>query len=534
MNLSTVDPWHLLVSAFFGTFVSEDLTCVAVGLLAATGQGGLAAGLAGCFLGIFVSDAALWAVGRLAQLKARRWIGPDRFGGMERWLDRRLGAAVIAARFLPGTRLPLYVTAGAIGRRGGQFLLWTFVAALLWTPLLVLSVALFGASAAAPLRQYFGAGPAVALLVLVMLGLVRVVPRMMSPAGRSRLAARAARLWRWEFWPAKLFYLPLVPYYLWLSVRYRGVTVWTAANPGIPAGGVVGESKAEILAALPEQYAVPSLLIRPGAIGGRIAALRDEVARRDWRFPLILKPDAGERGVGVKKVHDFVVAEKYLCGQPDAVLAQQYHPGPFEAGVFYYRLPGEARGRIFSITDKVFPKVLGDGRSTLAELIWAHPRYRMQADVFLERHAGRASEILAAGECLPLALAGNHCQGTMFRDGAHLITPELEAVIDAIAKRVPAFYVGRFDVRYADVAEFRAGRGLVIVELNGATAESTNIYDPSWPLWRAYRTLMRQWRLLFRIGAANCCRGNRPVSMLGLFQLLREYYAGRTINPVAD
>jgi membrane protein DedA with SNARE-associated domain len=534
MNLSTIGPWHLLVSAFFGTFVSEDLTCVAVGLLVAGGHGSFAAGLTGCFLGIFTSDAALWAVGRLAGPKVRRWIGPDRFSGMERWLDRRLAAAVVAARFLPGTRLPLYLTAGIIGRRGGRFLLWTFIAAALWTPLLVLSVTFLGETAVVPLRRLLGGTPAIVFTSLLAFGLIRVVPRSLNRRERTRLAAWPARLWRWEFWPAWLFYLPLVPYYLWLSMRYFGATVWTAANPGIPRGGVVGESKADILSALPEEYTVPSLLIGPGNVGERLSGFGNEVTRRGWSFPLVLKPDAAQRGAGVKKVHDLVDVEKYLGGQPAAVLAQPYHPGPFEAGVFYYRLPGEEHGRIFSITDKVFPEVVGDGNSTLAELIWVHPRYRMQADVFLKRHAGRASEVLAAGERLPLAMAGNHCQGVMFRDGAHLFTPELVRAVDSIAKRVPGFYIGRFDIRYGDVAEFRAGRGFAIVELNGATAESTNIYDPSWPLWRAYRTLMRQWGLLFRIGAANRRRGNRPVSSRELLQLLREYYAERTVDPLAD
>src|SRR5262249_31043270 len=155
------------------------------------------------------------------------------------------------------------------------------------------------------------------------------------------------------------------------------------------------------------------------------------------------------------------------------VLAQPYHPGPFEAGIFYYRLPTEATGHIFSITDKNFPVLVGDGRSTVAELIWDHPRYRIQADVFLQRHAARADEVLAAGEPLPLVLAGNHCQGTMFLDGSYLVTPELERAIDAAAREYPGFFVGRFDVRYADVAALRAGTGFAIVELNGATAESS-------------------------------------------------------------
>ena len=345
--------------------------------------------------------------------------------------------------------------------------------------------------------------------------------------------ARVTRLWRWEFWPAWVFYLPLVPWYLALSIRHRSLTVWTAANPGIPAGGVVGESKSDILAKLPPERTVPTFLIPSGDSADRIRILR-EVLTRGWSYPLIMKPDAGQRGTGVKKVSDAVEAEKYLLVTPGPVIAQPFHSGPFEAGIFYYRVPGETAGQIFSITDKVFPVVVGDGRSTLADLIWAHPRYRMQAATFLARHAAQADRVIGVGESFPLALAGNHCQGTLFRDGSHHLTPELEAAFDTIARQFEGFWIGRFDVRYSDANEFRAGRGFAIVELNGATSESTNLYDPSWPLWRAYRTLFRQWALLFRIGAANRVLGHTPVAPLELLGLIRQYYRVRPVAPLAD
>ena len=34
-------------------------------------------------------------------------------------------------------------------------------------------------------------------------------------------------------------------------------------------------------------------------------------------------------------------------------------------GVFYYRHPGEPEGRIFSITEKVFPAVVGDAAAMM-------------------------------------------------------------------------------------------------------------------------------------------------------------------------
>jgi membrane protein DedA with SNARE-associated domain len=114
------------------------------------------------------------------------------------------------------------------------------------------------------------------------------------------------------------------------------------------------------------------------------------------------------------------------------------------------------------------------------------------------------------------------------------ITPALEARVDAIARQFDGFFIGRFDVRYADRGAFMAGRDLAIVELNGATAECTNIYDPDRSLVAAYRTLFLQWRLVFEIGAANR-RSGRPVrSTARLRQFVREHLHSATVFAVSD
>jgi membrane protein DedA with SNARE-associated domain len=530
-----------MAAIVLGTFASEDLTSVSVGLLIRAGQVDWFVGLFACFLGIFLGDLGLWLVGRVVGRGLLRWrwlnrrVSSGRLEELGLWFDRRGGWAIFASRFLPGTRLPLYLAAGALGRKGGRFALWTALAALLWTPLVVIGSTAFGDAAARPFAPLFGPGwLALALSVLVLFVIVRTGTLVCTATGRGKLVARVARLWRWEFWPSWLFYLPALPWLAYLSVRYRGVLTWTAANPGIPQGGVVGESKHAILAQLPRGAVVPSFLVLPGEPGARFAQARAVIEARDWSFPLILKPDAGQRGAGVKRVRDLVDVEKYLRGQPGPVIAQTYHPGPFEAGIFYYRLPGEEAGHIFSITDKVFPVLAGDGRSTLEELIWRHPRYRMQARTFLARNDAERGRVLAYGERFVLALAGNHCQGTMFRDGAHLVTPALELAVDVIARQFPGFYIGRFDVRYADVEAFLAGRDLAIVELNGVTSESTNLYDPSWSLFAAYRTLFRQWSLLYRIGYANRRRGHASTGILELLRHVFGYYRSLRVDPLAD
>ncbi len=536
-----IDSWLEMAALIGGAFISEDLTCIAAGLLIRYDQLNWLVGTFSCFLGIFVSDLGLWLVGRVLGRRVLGWswlnrhLPAERLQSFEQWFMRHGRAPVIAARFLPGMRLPLYVAAGLLRQRLGQFALWTFLAALVWTPLLVIAVILGGEAIVEPLTAVLGRGwPALLLGAVALFIGIRAAMLACTAVGRARLWARVSRLWRWEFWPSWLFYLPVLPWLGYLSLRYRGLTTWTAANPGIPHGGVVGESKYEILTQLPRQWIVPTIFLAPGDVKDRLGEVRRNLAGNGWKFPLILKPDASQRGAGVKLVRDLVEVEKYLQNQPAAVVTQTYHPGPYEAGIFYYRLPGEVSGRIFSITDKHFPELVGDGRSTLEELIWRHPRYRMQARTFLKRHEAQKDRILPAGERLTLALAGNHCQGTMFRDGAQLITPELEGAVDTIAQQFDGFFIGRFDVRYTDVEAFKAGEDLAIVELNGVTSESTNIYDPSRSLISAYGTLYRQWGLLYKIGHANRQRGHEVTAAWQLLKEVVRYYWRLRVDPLAD
>jgi membrane protein DedA with SNARE-associated domain len=531
---------HSLLLIAAATLVSEDLTTLAVGLAARDGDAALWPSLAACTAGIFVGDVALWALGRYGGRRVLGWhvasalphATLERLGA---WVDRHPGAAIVGSRFLPGTRLPLYVAAGIWGRRPGRILAWMLLAVAVWTPLLLLTTMTVGPLVARPLEAWLGVPWAARLVAAgaAMLVLRAALP-LASTETRDRLSVRLARARRWEFWPSWLLNAPVAVWLLLLAMRHRGLLVFTAANPAIEDGGVVGESKSAILARLPEEWVIPWAVVAPGAVDARVASARATLAARGWRYPIVVKPDVGERGSGVRWMGDDEALRDYLAREPRAVVLQVPHDGPLEAGVFYVRHPDEPRGRIFSITDKRFPVLVGDGRTTIAGLVQAHPRYRLQSDVFLARHAAVRDRVLAVGERFQLARAGNHAQGTEFRDGRALWTPALERRIDEIARCVDGFFFGRFDVRYRERAAFMAGDDLAIVELNGVTSEATHIYDPDGSIVAAWRTLMQQWSIAFAIGAANRRRGCAPSTLRRLAPRLWGYFRSTLPHPLAD
>jgi len=528
-----------LLTIVVGTLASEDLTCVATALLIQRRDIDLVPGVLACALGIFVGDIALWGVGRLTDRATLAWnqsFRDGRFGfdDAAAWLTRHAGAAILASRFLPGTRFVLYLTAGILRVPLGRFARWAFIGTIAWVPLIVLLTMRLGDSFVVALESsstvWFSRIAAGGLVLAAVAG----ARSLSSPLSRARLAARLARYSRWEFWPTWLFYAPIAIWIALLAIWHRGLTLITAANPGIPDGGTVGESKHAILRQLPADVTLPSFLIDRGTIAERIASIEEQLAQRHWKLPVILKPDVGQRGVGVRLARKWLDVRAYFASVPEPIVVQAYHPGPLEAGVFYYREPGAPRGRVLSITDKVFPVLVGDGVSTIEWLIWTHPRYRLQGATFVRRHADALRRVLGAGERFVLALAGNHAQGTLFRDGGHLITSELERRIDDIARTFPGFFVGRFDIRYGDLEAFKAGRDINIVELNGVTSESTNIYDPRATLFEAYRLLFRQWAIVFAIGAANRRAGAPVSSTRRLMTLVRTHLTSTIPIPVSD
>jgi membrane protein DedA with SNARE-associated domain len=523
------------------TFVWEDPTSIAVGLLIRAGQLNPVVGVAAIFIGIFLGDMGLYLIGRSAGRRALKWrpiaqrLPVHQIDALGRWFDRHGWTAVLLSRFVPGMRFPVYVSAGVLGNQPGRFLLWTLGAVAIWAPTILFIVIVLG-EATSPLGALLGSGW---LALIVVIGLILIVLRVLTMSftaiGRAKLLAAVGRWRHHEFWPAWVFYLPLVPYVAWLCLKHRSFMCWTAVNPAIPHGGVVGESKWHILSQLPREWVQPTLLLsHQQSAMCRQQVLREHVEREGWPLPLILKPDAGQRGAGVRKVHTWDQAAQYLEQNPVDVIAQPYHAGPLELGIFYYRFPQEREGHILAVTDKVFSVLEGDGKHTLEMLIWRHPRYRKQAKVFLRRFEDELDRVPEKGERIALGVAGNHCQGALFRDGAHLVTDDLRRRIDQIAQTFAGFYFGRFDVRYSDLRQLQRGEGFAILELNGATSEATSLYDPSWSALQAYRLLFKQWRIMYAIGARNQQRGAAVIGVIPLLKMVRRFYRERRGQLNAD
>ena len=335
----------------------------------------------------------------------------------------------------------------------------------------------------------------------------------------------------YEFWPTKLFYIPITINWVLLSIRHGSATLPTIANPLFPVGGLVGESKEAVLANVggPSRSMVArfAALTRMGdetAIDAQCDQAEALMQKASLTYPVVVKPDVGCRGVGVQIVRNRKEMLTYLQSFPlnGRIMIQELVPHEGEAGVFYIRLPGEKKGIIFSLTLKYFPFVTGDGKTLLRHLIENDRRAGLIKHVYLKRHTKHLDQIIPKNQNYRLAFTGSHSRGTIFRNGSAYITEPMRAAFDRIAYDIPEFYFGRFDVRFSDYRELQRGVGFKIVEINGAGGEATHIWDRKTRILDAYRTLFKQYAYLFEIGTRNRRRGFKPSSLLGMWRAYKH------------
>jgi hypothetical protein len=340
-----------------------------------------------------------------------------------------------------------------------------------------------------------------------------------------------------EFWPGWLFYTPVVAHWVLLGVRYGDFSLPTAANPRITTGGLCGESKLEIFRQIqPAGRALVAPACGVAAAPGGADAAERTMSAAGLRYPVVAKPDIGCNGTGVRLLQGRSALARYMQEFPpgETIVLQDYVSAPNEAGIFYVRHPDEAHGRITSVTIKQPPVVVGDGRSSLRDLIMADPRARLVPHLYLDRLNDRLDLVPPQGEPVQLVFVGNHCKGSIFHDGSDVVTPALTEAIERFAASVPEFWFGRIDVRFDSLAALRQGRGFKVIEINGAGSEATHIWDPRTKMWDAWRTQFFHYGAAFRIGSANRRRGFSSCGLRAMYRAWKNQRRLMAIYPLND
>jgi hypothetical protein len=325
---------------------------------------------------------------------------------------------------------------------------------------------------------------------------------------------------RFEFWPYWFAYIPVYFYFIYLSFKAKSLTFFTAANPGIYLGGFVGESKKSILQKININYLPTTIYCKNEHNLQKIVTMIDS---NKMSFPLITKPDVGERGSNVEKVNNLVELENYIHQINEDFIIQSYIDYELELGIMYYHFPNGKQSGITSIVLKEYLKITGDGIRTIELLIKNHLRAQGRLDYLLNKFDKRLHDVLALNEVLLLEPIGNHIRGTKFLNGNHLINDKLVKVFDTIAKPIDGFYIGRFDLKVKSLDDLYEGKNIKIMELNGVTSEPAHIYDPSIFIISAYKALFLHYKLIYIIAKQNIKLGQTYVTFWLVWKQLKMH-----------
>ena len=311
------------------------------------------------------------------------------------------------------------------------------------------------------------------------------------------------KLKSWEYWPFGILQFPVFFYFGWLALRTRSLTFFSASNPGITMGGMFGESKHEILEKIPATVKPISILVTSPA---NRQSVSDAMSSNKLAFPLIFKPELGERGFNVTRINSMTDVDAFLSKMKFNFIIQEFIDFPMEFGIFYSRHPSAESGSVTSVVMKEMLSVTGDGVLSLRDLILQKDRAKLQWKVLEIKFKDRLNDIIPPGQQIELVSIGNHCLGTKFLNRNDLINDQLNETFDRVSKSIDGFYFGRYDLRCKTLDELYAGK-FKIMELNGCGAEPAHIYDPNFSFFKAIVVLINHWRTIFVIARENNKRG---------------------------
>ncbi len=329
------------------------------------------------------------------------------------------------------------------------------------------------------------------------------------------------KLSNWEFWNANFVYFVPGLYFLYLAFKAKSLGFFNASNPSIKNGGFAMERKMDIYNIIPKEYYPKSLFFKDNQ---DIFSVHSALVEHKLRFPLIIKPDIGLQGIRVEKIISIVELNAYLNNARFDFIVQEYIDYENEIGIFYYKIPDEEAGIISGIVFKEYPTVIGDGKSTIKELIIKDLRLYIHIKSFQAIYGNKLNHVLNNGQIHNLITIGNHARGSKFIDISDLITPKLTKTINKICNKIPNFYFGRIDIKYNTFEELENCSKFSIIEINGAASLPTHIYDPKHSLFFAWKEIIKHFNIMYEISKINHSMGVPYLNFKEVISIFKAHF----------
>jgi hypothetical protein len=312
------------------------------------------------------------------------------------------------------------------------------------------------------------------------------------------------KLTHWETWHYLAKYIPIAPVWAWYCLRAKSIWFFTPSNPTLTFGGFEGETKREMYEQLPVGIYPHSIYIKHNII---FQEVEKQLFESGLEYPFAVKPDAGMMGFMFRKINNREELQQYHHKMPADYIIQELVNFPLEVSVFYYRFPDSLSGTITGFIKKEFLQVVGDGVSTLENLIDNYGRATFRIDEVKSKHHEMLNIIVPKGKNYILSYALNLSRGGKLVSLEHQKDAKLLRVFDDISLYTKQFYYGRYDIKCASIESLKEGIDFSIIEFNGCGAEPHHIYGNGNTLLQAYSIVLKHWKVLFEISRFNHKRG---------------------------
>lgn len=132
-----------ILAIILASFMSEDLACIGAGMMVANGVMAFWPAAFGAIAGIYIGDFTLYFAGRflgrsIFTVVPFKWfITEETVNTSVRWFNAKGPYLLFASRFIPGSRFPIYLTAGILKTSFWKFVFYFGLTVLIWTPIFV-------------------------------------------------------------------------------------------------------------------------------------------------------------------------------------------------------------------------------------------------------------------------------------------------------------------------------------------------------------------------------------------------------------
>ena len=308
----------------------------------------------------------------------------------------------------------------------------------------------------------------------------------------------------WESLPNGVFLLPLIVWGIFRTLRSG--TLWTlsTSNPALTFGGFFGFPKTEAYDLLPPESYPTTVLIKPGTSFEETLA---KIKGVGLEYPFVVKPDGGMVGLLVRVIEEEAELRRYHELVQADWMAQAMVTYNTEVGVFYVRHPDEEKGQIVGFNQKVPLSVIGDGVTTVGELVKKDEQTAaFEAEIF-DKQEKNWNVVPAKGEFYQLIFTGNRKNGARLVERHDEVDDELLALFDRFSHYKDGIFYGRYDVKCESLESLKKGEKYAILEFNAVHSGYGHLYHCGKSSSEVYKEIHRLWNVLYDICTAHHKKG---------------------------